>query len=131
MDLNAFMKKYADEIGGQFTEYDQSHSIIIVPVPGNRFQTVIGTIRETQNKKRLISLTSKVCALRSGVDYKTLLEQSVLFDYSRFIVNDNYLQIEAVTAIDSASEGTIKETLQEVANLADQFELKLTDSDIH
>jgi predicted lactoylglutathione lyase len=131
MDLNAFMKKYADEIGGQFTEYDQSHSIIIVPVPGNRFQTVIGTIRETQNKKRLISLTSKVCTLKSSVDYKMLLEQSTSFNFSRFIVSDNYLQIEAVTAIDSASEDTIKETLQEVAHLADQFELKLTDSDIH
>lgn len=131
MDLNAFMKKYADEIGGQFTEYDQSHSIIIVPVPGNRFQTVIGTIRETTHKKRLISLASKICALKSSVDYKMLLEQAALFNYSRFIVTDNYLQIEAITPIDTASEDTIKEILQEVANLADQFELKLTDSDIH
>jgi len=131
MDLNAFMKKYADEIGGQFTEYDQSHSIIIVPVTGNRFQTVIGTIRETKSKKRLISLASKVCSLKSGVDYKMLLEQSVLFNYSRFIVIDNYLQVESVTTVDSASEDTIKEILQEVANLADQFGLKLTDSDIH
>lgn len=131
MDLNSFMKKYADEIGGQFTEYDQSHSIIIIPVPGNRFQTVIGTVREGDNKKRLISLTSKVCALKASVDYKMLLEQAVSFTYSRFIISDNYLQIEAVTAIDSASESIIKETLQEVAQLADQFELKLTDSDIH
>ncbi len=131
MDLNSFMKKYADEIGGQFTEYDQSHSIIIIPVPGNRFQTVIGTVREGDNKKRLISLASKVCALKASVDYKMLLEQAVSFTYSRFIISDNYLQIEAVTAIDSASESIIKETLQEVAQLADQFELKLTDSDIH
>jgi hypothetical protein len=132
MDLNAFMKKYADEIGGQFTEYDPSHSIIIVPVAGNRFQTVIGTVRENElYNRKLIALNSKVCALKANLDFKMLLEQSAFFNYCRFIVSDNYLQIEAATAIDSASEGTIKEMLQEVANLADQYELKLTDSDIH
>ncbi|MBL7871640.1 MAG: hypothetical protein JNM78_08520 [Cyclobacteriaceae bacterium] len=132
MDLNAFMKKYADEIGGQFTEYDQSHSIIIVPVAGNRYQTVIGILRENEPyKRRQIALTSKVCALKSGIDFKLLLEQSAYFNYSRFIISDNYLQIEASTAIDTTSESVLKEMLQEVATLADQYELKLTDSDIH
>jgi hypothetical protein len=132
MDLKAFMKKYADEIGGQFTEYDQFHSIIIVPVAGNRFQTVIGTIREKeQHNRRFIALTSKVCAIKSDLDFKKLLQDSASFNYCRFVILDNYLQMEGVTAIDSASEEVIKEVLQEVANLADQYEHKLTDSDIH
>ena len=132
MDLTAFMKKYADQIGGQFTEYDPSHSIIIIPVSGNRFQTVLGTIRKNDLYNRsLITLNSKVCALRSGIDFKMLLEQSAYFNYCRFIISENHLQVEAVTALDAVSESTIQEMLQEVANLADQYELKLTDTDIH
>ncbi|TXH29357.1 MAG: hypothetical protein E6Q96_03645 [Cyclobacteriaceae bacterium] len=132
MDLTAFMKKYADQIGGQFTQYDPSHSIIIMPVSGNRFQTVIGTIRKNELYNRsLISLNSKVCTIRPSLDYKMLLEQAAYFNYCRFVVNENHLQIEAVAAVDTTNEGTLTEMLQEVANLADQYELKLTDSDIH
>jgi len=132
MDLTAFMKKYADQIGGQFTEYDSDHSIIIVPVSGNRFQTVIGTIKKNELYNRsLVTLNSKVCAVNSRLDFKMLLEQSAFFNYCRFVISENYLQVEAVTALETISEGTITEMLQEVANLADQYELKLTDSDIH
>lgn len=132
MDLTAFMKKYADQIGGQFTQYDPSHSIIIMPVSGNRFQTVIGTIRKNELYNRnLITLNSKVCTIKSSLDYKMLLEQAAYFNYCRFVVNENHLQIEAVVAIDTTNESTLTEMLQEVANLADQYELKLTDSDIH
>ena len=132
MDLTAFMKKYAEQIGGQFTEYDPSHSIIIIPVSGNRFQTVLGTIRKNDLYNRsLITLNSKVCAIRAGIDFKMLLEQSAYFNYCRFIISENHLQVEAVTALDTVSESTIQEMLQEVANLADQYELKLTDTDIH
>jgi len=132
MDLIAFMKKYADEIGGQFTEYDQTQSIVIVPVSGNRYQTVIGNIRQNElYNRRLISFTSKVCALHSTIDFKMLLEQSAYFNYCRFVIKENYLQVEASTALDAATESVIKEMVQEVANLGDQFELKLTDSDIH
>ncbi len=132
MDLTAFMKKYADQIGGQFTEYDSNHSIIIVPVSGNRFQTVIGTIKKNELYNRsLVTLNSKVCAVNPRLDFKMLLEQSAFFNYCRFVISENYLQVESVTALDTISEGTVKEMLQEVANLADQYELKLTDSDIH
>ncbi|MBS1506647.1 MAG: helix-turn-helix domain-containing protein [Bacteroidetes bacterium] len=132
MDLSALMKKYAEEIGGQYTEYDHSQSIIIVPVSGGRYQTVLGTI--TQNdlyNRKLISLNSKVCSIKPDIDYKMLLEQTAYFNYCRFVIKDNYLQIEAVASLIGLSEETIKEMVQEVANLADQFELKITGADIH
>lgn len=132
MDLRAFMKKYADQIGGQYTDYDPSHSIIIVPVSGNRFQTVLGTIKKNELYNRsLLTLTSKVCQSKPEIDYKMLLEQTAYFNYCRFIIKENYLMIEAVSSLETISEETIKEMLQEIANLADQYELKLTNSDIH
>lgn len=132
MDLSALMKKYAEEIGGQYTEYDHSQSIIIVPVSGGRYQTVLGTI--TQNdlyNRKLISLNSKVCSIKPDIDFKMLLEQTAYFNYCRFVIKDNYLQIESVASLIGLSEETIKEMVQEVANLADQFELKITGADIH
>jgi len=132
MDLSAVMKKYADQIGGQFTEYDQAQSIIIMPVSGGRFQTVLGKV--TQNdlyNRKLISLHSKICNIKPDIDYRMLLEQTAYFNYCRFVVKDGYLQVEAVASLVGISEETIKEMVQEVANLADQFELKLTGVDIH
>jgi hypothetical protein len=88
MDLSAIMKKYADQIGGQFTQYDQSQSIIIIPVSGGRFQTVLGTIKKNELYNReLLTLNSKVCAPNSNIDYKMLLEQTAFFNYCRFVIN--------------------------------------------
>ena len=132
MDLSGFLKRYAEEIGGQYTEYDPTQSIIIVPVSGSRFQTVLGTIKHNElYNRKLIALNSKVCSIKPEIDFRMLLEQTAFFNYCRFVVNQNYLQIEAVAALSSISEDVIREMVQEVANLADQYEMKLTGVDIH
>lgn len=132
MNINAFLKKYADQIGGQYSAYNDEQSILIVPVSGNRFQTVIGTIKKNELYNRsLITLNSKVCDTNAGIDYRMLLEQTTYFNYCRFIIQENHLQIEAVAAVDGITEASLKEMVQEVANLADQYEMKLTGSDIH
>lgn len=126
------MRKYADQIGGQYTEYNQSMSIIIVPVSGNRFQTVIGNIRQNDlYNRKLITFTSKVCPFDSNYDLQHLLEQTAYFNYCRFMISEGYLQVEAVSALDGITEEALKEMVQEVANLADQYELKLTGADVN
>jgi len=132
MDLVSFMKKYADEIGGQYSSYDTSHSIIVVPLAGGRFQSVIGTIKENALYSRnMVTFTSKIAIYSSNIPLKDLLVQSALFNYGRFIISDNYLQIEAVASLEGTPETTVKEMIQEVANLADQYEFKLTGADVH
>ena len=132
MDLTAFMKKYADEIRGQYIEYTKTLSVIIVPVSGNRFQTVMGTIKKSPLYNRsVITFTSKVCTMDTSFDFKMLLEQTAFFNYCRFMISENYLQVEAVSSLDGVTEEDIKEMLQEVANLADQYEMKLTGADVH
>src|SRR6218665_1729346 len=118
MDLNNFMRKYADQISGQFMEYDPIHSIIIVPVSGGRAQTVLGHIRENElYNRKIIAFNSKVCTFSDEIDLKSLLEQAAFFNYCRFVILENHLQVEAVAALDTLSEETIKEMVQEVANL--------------
>jgi len=132
MDLSTILKKYADQIGGQYIDYDHTNSVIIVPLSGSRFQTIMGVIRHNDlYNRKLISLTSKVCALNPTINYQHLLEQTAFFNYCRFVIREGYLQIEAVNALENLSEDTVKEMIQEVANLADQYELKLTGTDIH
>lgn len=132
MDLTAFMKKYADQISGQYTEYDGNLSIIVVPVAGGRFQTVMGNIKKNDlYNRKLITFISKVCLVIPGIDFQMLLEQTAFFNYCRFVLIEGYIQVEAVAALDNISEETIKEMIQEVANLADQYEMKLTGTDIH
>ena len=132
MDLTAFMKKYAEQISGQYTEYDSDHSIIIVPVAGERYQTVLGNIKKNDlYNRKLLTFISKVCMVKPGIDFQLLLEQTAFFNYCRFIISEGYIQVEAVAPLENVSEETIKEMIQEVANLADQYEMKLTGADIH
>jgi ATP-dependent protease Clp ATPase subunit len=132
MNLSHFMRSYAEEIGGQCTEYSPEYSIVIMPVSGGRFQTVIGTIRQSElYNRKLLGFLSKVCPVQPEMDWKMLLEQTAFFNYSRFIISENYVQVEAIAALDNLNEETLKEMLQEVANLADQYEMKLTGADVH
>jgi len=132
MNISTFLKNYADQIGGQYTAYNSEQSIIIIPISGNRYQTVIGTIKKNVlNNHSIISLSSKVCDVSASVDYKMLLEQSNSFNYCHFIINENHVQIEAVASVTGTSDAVLKEMIQEVANVADQYEMKLTGADIH
>ncbi|MEM7110117.1 MAG: hypothetical protein AAF519_17955 [Bacteroidota bacterium] len=132
MDLNAFMKEYADEIGGTYSEYDSATSIIIVPLPDERFQTVLGTVKLSQRYNRhLIEFSSKVCAYNSGIDLKELLIENTNLNHAKFAIADDFVQVEDSCFVETATEGLIKEIIQEVANVADEYEFKLTGVDVH
>jgi hypothetical protein len=132
MDLNAFMQEYANEINGQYSEYDNKKSIIIVPLPDERYQTVLG--HQKQNKrydKAIIDFTSKVCPYKESIDMKQLLEENASLNYAKFVLVDDFIKVEASCFIDSATTGLLKEIIQEVANVADEYEFKLTGEDVH
>ena len=125
------MRRYAEEIGGQYTEYDPEHAIIIVPVSGGRAQTVLSAVNMNRlYNRKLISISSKVCPAQQEIDFRMLLSQSALLNYSRFVISENYLQVEAVASFENLQEGVVKEMVQEVANVADQFEMKITGADV-
>jgi hypothetical protein len=77
------------------------------------------------------TFTSKVCEFKNTLDLKALLEQNADFDYSKFVLEEGYLKVEASCLASSASEDQVKEMVQEVAKLADMYEMKLTGKDIH
>ncbi len=131
MDIMNYVQQYADQIGGQFTDYDHTKSVVVVPIDGSRFQTVLAITQTSASGKDQAIFTSKVCEYNSSIDLKNLMEQNATFDYCKFVVTEGYVKIEASCLTSSVSENQVKEMIQEVAHLADQYELKLTGKDIH
>lgn len=132
MNLLEFTRNYAEEIDGQFTDYDHSKSVIVVPLSGDRFQTVLCISQKSPvSGKEQIAITSKVCMFTSNIDLKHLLEQNANFDYSKFIIEDGYVKVDASGLAASMTEEQLKEMIQEVAQLADHYEFKFTGKDIH
>jgi len=130
MNFSSFVKEYADHIGGQFTNYDHARSVLVVPL-GSRFQTVLATTQKSPvSGKEQAVISSKVCEFNGNLDLKILLEKNASFDYSKFILEDGFLKIEASCLSSSASEDQVREMIQEVAQLADHYELKLTGKDV-
>lgn len=132
MKFNEFMENFAQEIGGQFSEYDKTKSVIIVPLDGNRFQTVLGVIRFNERYNREgIEFSSKVCDFTPDVDLEELLRQNTEFTHAKFALFDSSLKVEASAYLDNATESLLKEIILEVATAADEWEYKLTGMDVH
>jgi hypothetical protein len=132
MDLNRFMQQYAAETRGQYTEYDDSKSIVIVPVPGGRYQTVIGQkFSNEPGGKVKIEFSSRVCEFSPGLDLRMLLEENQYSDYSRFIIQEGFVKVVSTNFIDLVTDDEVRGMVEEVAYLADEYERKLTGKDIH
>ncbi len=132
MNISAFAKQYASQIDGQFTEYDNAKSIIVVPLSDGRFQTVILTTTTSKRSgKQRALLSSKVCEYHPGIELKALLEKSAAFDYSKVVLDEGFLKIESSFPTEGAQEDEVKHTIQEVAIQADAYEFLLTGKDIH
>jgi len=131
-NFNLFMEQFADEIGGQFSEYDQSKSVIIVPLEENRFQAVLGVIKYNEKFKKMgIEFSSKVCPYSDDIDCKQLVMENAKTCYAKFVIVDDFIKVEGSTFLETIKEEGLKEIIKEVAQLADEWELKLTGLDVN
>ena len=87
-NFNEFMERYAEEIGGQFSEYDHSKSVIIVPLEENRFQAVLGVIKYNEKFKKMgVEFSSKVCPFSDDIDW--IKYNNPFYEYNCFISQYN------------------------------------------
>lgn len=132
MNFKKFCKNYASEIGGEFREYDASQSVIIVPLEDGRFQTVTGHISmHPEYSREVIQLKTKVCSIAERIPYEEILAVSPEYPYTKCIIEEGFLKVEAICFMINLTENMIKEMIQEVANHADQWEFIITGKDIH
>lgn len=132
MDFKAFSEKYAKEIGGEYRDYDGSRSVVIVPLKDGRFQTVTGHVTHNEEYNReMVQLKTKVCSTSNDIPYEELLTESADYPYSKFMIEDDYLKVEAIAFLSVTSEDVIKEMFMEIAQHADDWEFRITRKDIH
>ncbi len=132
MEFTKTMQQIAENIGGQFNEYDDHKSVIVALLKGGRYQTVMGVLKHHEKYGReVIHLSTKVCDTDQYIHYIEILSQNADFIHSKFVVVDGYLRVEAAAFTDTLTESTLKEMVQEVAELGDEWELKITGQDIH
>ena len=131
-NFNDFMERYAGEIGGQFSEYDKSKSVIIIPLSENRYQAVLGVMKRNDKlNKTGIEFSSKVCPANDDINYRELIEENAKTTYAKFVLIDDYVKVEGSAYVENLKEEAIKEIIQEVANKADEWEYKLTGLDVN
>jgi hypothetical protein len=134
MDIMNYVQQYAEQIGGQYTDYDHTKSVVVVPLNDSRFQTVLALRQKSSVSGRDQAVfSSKICEFEKGlnINLEDLMKQNAHFDYSKFVLEDGFLKVEASCLASTANESQLKEMLQEVAQLADHYEFKLTGKDIH
>ena len=132
MNFRKFSEKYAKEIGGEFREYDDTRSVIIFPLDGDRFQTITGHIvLHPEYDREVVQIKTKVCGLDENIPFENILAVSSNLPYSKFITEDGFLKVEASTFLVNLNEEMVKEMITEVAKVADAWEYRITGKDIH
>ena len=132
MVLSKVMAAFAQEIKGQFSQYDQNKSVLIVPLQGGRFQTVLGLVKKMEGYERNgVEFSSRVCSFTPELDLESLLRKNTTLCYARFAIEENVLKIQASALMDQITEALLKEIIMEVAITADKWEHHLTGFDVH
>ncbi len=134
MDLVLFMQNLAEELQGRFSEYDEHTSVIIVPLKNGRFQSVQGNIHTLDDQEtKTITFTSKVCPYYHQMDMVDFMFENRKLIFSKFTVNQAFIKIEASVFLEFVNEQNkdfLKDMIQEVAEMADKWEYKLTGLDV-
>ncbi len=131
MDYRKFAKKYATEIDGDFREYDDQQSVIVIKLSDDRFQAVQGRVfMHEKYGREVIQLKSTVCKSDEQIDFRAMLAASADYVHSKFVIEDGFVRVEASNFMERINESRIKEMIQEAGNLADEWEFKITGKDI-
>jgi len=131
IELNSFMSSFAEEIDGQYSEYNKEKAVIIVPLDQNRYQAVLGITKTCEDKSISVKFASKVCEFHEKIDLKELLKKNHNFVYGKFVIVENIIKVEATGKMDNSVEEQLKEMIYEVARSADDWEYKLTGMDVN
>ena len=62
MNIMKHVQDYAEQIGGQYTDYDHTKSVVVIPLNDNRFQTVLALQQKsTVSGRDQAIFSSKIC----------------------------------------------------------------------
>ena len=125
MDLNQVIESYSARVDGKFSSYDESKSVVVVPVTHHRFQSVIASLCKSEDQE-FIEVSSKICSVDDLPEKLFWLQKGLTF--GKLTVKDDYLQTVAYID-DKMSTSLVDAVINEVATFADQQEKVISGSD--
>lgn len=124
MKLNEVIEAYANNVDGKYSSYDETKSVVIVPVTAHRFQSVIAALCKTDVE--YIEVTSKICTADKIPKKLWHLQAELVF--GKLIVRDDYL-LAAAYLDDSMGADLVKAIINEVAQFSDKHEKIISGKD--
>lgn len=128
------MQSLADALNGSFSEYDDATSMVVVPLPDGRYQSVKSTLKTLDDgHTQVASFSSCVCAYHDRLDFKNFLAENQNLRYSKFTIDEEFVQVEASVFVEFLTEDNqdfLMKMIREIAQQADVWEHKLTGLDV-
>lgn len=133
MNIRKQIQQLAAENAITITEVDSNCHLLTVPVSGDRRQQVKAEVIKNNLYDRDVMRFSSAVAQQTadGTILSQLLTQAAYFQHCRFTIRDGFIWVEAILSAEDPKPGLLTEVLTEVANLADQYEKRLTGEDRH
>ena len=125
MNLNDVIEAYADKVDGKHSSYDDTKSVVIVPVTAHRFQSVIASLCKADDLE-YIEVSSKICAAADIPPKLWHLQAELVF--GKLIVRDDYLQAAAYID-DAMGADLVAGIINEVASFSDKQEQIISGKD--
>jgi hypothetical protein len=131
-NVQAYLQKMAEDVGGKYTEYSDNSVIVTLPLDDGRYQNVKGYIHQMADGLMLVFM-SKVCHLNEveSLDCQELLKMNAELCYAKTAIDDGFLEIIATTRYELCSHDQVRFMIFEVANVADSLEKQLTGLDVN
>lgn len=134
MNLQMYMQALSEGLNGSFSEYDETTSVIVVPLQDGRYQSVKGTSKVLDDgRTEIVSFSSYVCSYHENLDFKNFLSENQNLRYSKFTIDEEFVQVEASVFIEFLTESNqefLMKMIREIAEQADCWEHKLTGLDV-
>ena len=134
MNLQMYMQSLSEGLNGSFSEYDDNTSVIVVPLQDGRYQSVKGTSKMLDDgRTEVVSFSSYVCSYHENLDFKNFLSENQNLRYSKFTIDEEFVQVEASVFIEFLTENNqdfLMKMIREIAEQADSWEHKLTGLDV-
>lgn len=128
MNLQGFLRNYAQRTGNSFLEYTDTIDVITISLEGGRFQNVACYMIH-RDGLHLVEFMSKVCPSDTYLDYKSLLELNQNLCYAKIVLHNDLIQVAATVRQEYASEQELITMMEEVARVADNLEFEFTGQD--
>ncbi len=131
LNTHEFFTTLASQSNGNYIEYSHDCGIMQLQMGNGRFQYVKGYFQNTD--QGTVKFMSKICDLAEypDVDLKKLLSINHNLNYSKVVIDQEFLEVEATARYDLSTTEEISFIVQEVAEAADNLEFEITGKDIY